>query len=136
MPLINRGATKAQVEAARARAEQAVAGYRSTVLQAFAEVENALDQDHYQARQEAFLEDSVQQARRAVALAESRYGRGLDNILVALESQRRLYTAESNLLTTQRLRRAARVNLIQALGGPWDASATLTFANTQQGADQ
>ena len=133
MPLLNRGATRAQAEAAAARAEQAAAGYRGAVLQAFAEVENALDQDFHQARQEEFLTESVAQARRAVELAESRYGRGLDNILVALESQRRLYTAESGLLTTQRLRRTARVNLIQALGGPWEQSGNET---SKQGADQ
>ena len=136
MPLINRGATQAQIKAAEARADQAVAGFRSSVLKAFAEVENALDQDHYQSRQETFLEDSVLQARRAVGLAESRYGRGLDNILVALELQRRLYTAESNLLTTQRLRRTARVNLILALGGPWEEIDQPEMANAQQGADQ
>lgn len=121
MPLINRGATEAQIKAAEARTMQAAATYRGAVLTAFGEVENALDQDRFQAQQEGHLEESVDRARRAVQLAEDRYRRGLDNILVALESQRRLYTAESQLLTTQRLRRAARVNLILALGGPWDS---------------
>ncbi len=124
MPLINRGATQAQIQAAEARTVQATAQYRSTILQAFSEVENALDQDHYQKLQEGYLVESVDSARRSVDLAEDRYMRGLDTILVALESQRRLYTAESQLLTTERLRRTARVNLIQALGGPWDEMNT------------
>ena len=115
---------------------QATSAYRSSVLQAFAEVENALDQDYYQSNQESFLRESVAQARRSVALAEQRYSRGLDNILVALESQRRLYTAESNYLTTQRLRRTARVNLIQALGGPWENSAAGRSDPAQQGRDK
>jgi multidrug efflux system outer membrane protein len=136
MPLINRGATKAQIKAAEARAQQAVAGYRTAVLQAFAEVENALDQDFHQSAQEEFLKDSVLQARRAVARAEERYGQGLDNILVTLETQRRLYTAESNYLTTQRLRRTARVNLVQALGGPWEADENPHTAQNTQGANQ
>lgn len=135
MPLINRGATQAQIKAAEARAIQNVASYRSTVLQAFAEVENALDQDFYQSEQESFLMDSVMHAQRAVERAESRYQQGLDNILVALESQRRLYTAESNLLTTQRLRRTARVNLIQALGGAWEEKTTDTLDDKLQGVD-
>ncbi len=120
MPLLNRGATQAQIKAAEARVMQSTAQYRTTILQAFSEVENALDQDHFQKEQETFLNESVERARSSVDLAEDRYMRGLDNILVALESQRRLYNAESQLLTTQRLRRTARVNLIQALGGPWD----------------
>ncbi len=136
MPLINRGATKAQVAAARARADQAVAAFRGTVLQAFAEVENALDQDRYQQEQENLLLESVEQARRSVDTAESRYRKGLENILTALESQRRLYTAESSLLTTQRQRRLARVNLIKALGGPWDTLQPGTPPSNSQGAVQ
>jgi len=132
MPLINRGATQAQIKAAEARAEQATAGYRKVVLIAFGEVENALDQDIYQSRQETYLADSAEQARRSVNLAQERYRRGLDNLLVTLESQRRLFNAESQLLTTQRARRTARVNLILALGGPWEAApaADLTSNTT------
>jgi len=132
MPLLNRGATKAQIKAAEARSLQATANYRSTILQAFSEVESALDQDYFQKQQEDFLVESVKSARRSVDLAEDRYLRGLDNILVALESQRRLYNAESQLLTTERLRRTARVNLIQALGGPWDELTT----DRNQGVEQ
>jgi outer membrane protein TolC len=122
MPLVNRGQTQAQIKAAEARTAQALAGYRKSLLTAFGEVQNALDQDLYQARQEVFLADSAEQARRSVNLAQERYRRGLDSLLVTLESQRRLFNAESQLLTTQRERRAARVNLIQALGGPWESA--------------
>ena len=62
-------------------------------------------------------------------LAQDRYRRGLDGLLVTLESQRRLFNAESQLLTTQRARRSARVNLIQALGGPWDLDPATTDIN-------
>lgn len=121
MPLLNRGATQAQIKAATARAEQAVAIYRKAVLTAFAEVGDALDRDFFESRQEVLLTESAQHARRAVSLAQDRYRRGLDNLLVTLESQRRLFTAESRLLTTQRIRRTARIDLIQALGGPWES---------------
>ena len=126
MPLINRGATQAQIKAAEARVVQSTAGYRQSILVAFSEVENALDQDLFQAQQELYLTDSAEQARRSVSLAQDRYRRGLDSLLVTLESQRRLFNAESQLLTTQRARRAARVNLIQALGGPWDFDPAIT----------
>ncbi len=122
MPLINRGATKAQIKAAEARAAQAAATYRKTVLEAFAEVENALDRDYYLARQQEALARSAAAAQAASRQAQDRYRRGLDNILVMLESQRRAYTAESQLLTVRRQRQSARVDLILALGGPWDLS--------------
>lgn len=128
MPIINRGATQAQIQAAEARTMQATANYRATVLRAFSEVENALDQDIYQARQEEHLIKSVEQSRLSVQLAEERYRRGLDNLLTTLESQRRLFNSESGLLTTQRQRRTARVDLILALGGPWEIDpATLAM---------
>ncbi|MBD3220766.1 efflux transporter outer membrane subunit, partial [bacterium] len=136
MPLINRGATKAEIRAAEARAQQAVAGYRQAVLAAFAEVENALDADRFQARREAALTRSVREARRSLELAERRYQSGLDSLLSTLESQRRLLNAESQLLSTQRAHRAARVDLIQALGGPWDLALEdrgLAAADHQQG---
>lgn len=141
MPLLNRGATQAQIKAAEARVLQATAGYKQSILVAFSEVENALDQDLYQARQEEYLTDSAEQARRAVNLAQDRYRRGLDSLLVTLESQRRLFNAESQLLSTQRARRSARVNLIQALGGPWEidpavAEVSLTSATSNEGAQQ
>jgi multidrug efflux system outer membrane protein len=90
------------------------------VLRAFAEVENALDQDLNQQERERHLAVSAASARSAVQLAGERYQRGLDGLLTTLESQRRLFTVESSLLTAQRERRIARVELIRALGGGWD----------------
>lgn len=136
MPLINRGATKAQISAAEAQAERAAAAYQAAVLRAFAEVENALDREVFQARQEEDLTASAEQARRSVELAEERYRRGLDSLLTTLESQRRLFNAESQLLTTQRQRRAARVDLILALGGPWETAPAVAADENRQGADQ
>jgi multidrug efflux system outer membrane protein len=133
MPLINRGATKAQIQAAEARAREATAAYRAAVLQAFAEVENALDRDLHQQEREIHLTESANRARRSVQLAEERYRRGLDGLLTTLDSQRRLFTAESSLLTTQRERRAARVDLIQALGGPWETAPAVSMTTTSQG---
>lgn len=130
MPLINRGATKAQIKAAEARAQQSTASYHAAILNAFNEVEAALDDEIYQARSEESLVQSVREARLSLELAEQRYTSGLDPLLTTLESQRRLFSAESQLLNTQQARRAARVNLILALGGSWDL-ALVTEGNRQ-----
>ena len=134
MPLINRGATMAQVRAAEARAEGAVAGYHKAVLNAFSEVENALDAERYQGESEQILVASVREATRSLELAEQRYRAGLDNLLSTLESQRRLFNAESALLSTQRSYRTARVNLILALGGPWDTGLIEPIVTADGGA--
>ncbi len=120
MPLINRGATQAQIKIAEAQTAQALAAYQSAVLRALAEVENALDRDRNLTLQESLLIDSVEQAGLSVELAEDRYTSGLDDLLLSLDARRRLDAARSQLLSIQRSRRAARVQLILALGGPWD----------------
>jgi len=125
MPLINRGATKAQIRAAEARAQQSVAGYQLAVLNAFSEVESALDAEVLQARREGALTRTVNESRLSLELAERRYTSGLDPLLTTLETQRRLFTTESQLLSTQQARRTARVNLILALGGHWDTALTV-----------
>ncbi len=136
MPLLNRGATQAQIKAARARSTQAVATYRKTVLAAFAEVENALDRDYYLARQRADLEKSVLAANAALRQAQDRYRQGLDNILVLLETQRRTYATQSQALAVARQRKSARVDLILALGGPWNLVPDLSLSEKTQGVQQ
>ncbi|MEZ4386202.1 MAG: efflux transporter outer membrane subunit [Candidatus Krumholzibacteriia bacterium] len=129
-PLFNRGATKAQVKAAEARARQSLAAYEQAVLTAFGEVESALDAERFESEREATLGRSVAEARLSLELAQRRYASGLDPLLTTLETQRRLFAAESQLLAAQRAHRTARVNLILALGGPWDLDLdTATLAD-------
>ena len=120
MPILNRGAVKAQAGVAQAQSEQAAAAYVKTVLGAFRDVESALDADRRQAERLDALRRSVTHARRSAEVIDERYRRGLDTYLQVLDSQRRLLQAEADLLRTESARRAARVNLIQALGGDWD----------------
>jgi multidrug efflux system outer membrane protein len=119
MPLFNRGKLTAQVAAAEARTAQAAANYQGAVLNAFREVENALEAERSQQERLEWLRGSVQAARRSLVLAQERYRRGLDNLLLTLDTQRRLYLAEADLISTERNVRSARVDLILALGGPW-----------------
>lgn len=130
MPLLNRGARKAAVGAAEAQREQVRAAYVGTVLRAFRDVETALDTDHAQRERRDALQAGVRHAQRALEVAEDRYDQGLDPYLQVLDAQRRLLQTQSDLLRTEQGWRAARVNLIQALGGTWDES------NDEQPADE
>jgi outer membrane protein TolC len=74
-----------------------------------------------------------------VNLAQDRYRRGQDGLRVTHQKKRRLLKAERQHQTTQRARRSARVNLIQALGGPWDldpvtTDLSMTSADSNEGA--
>ncbi|NKF24167.1 efflux transporter outer membrane subunit [Solimonas marina] len=117
--LFDGGKRKAQVRQARAALDEAGASYRSTVLNAFAQVEDNLSKlDHY--RDAAAQEDeAVKAAKQAVEYSTIRYREGVVNYLevttaqtAALEAQRAQVT-----INTDRLR--ASVALIRALGGGW-----------------
>jgi multidrug efflux system outer membrane protein len=131
MPLLNWGQQISQIKAAEARTAQADAAYRGVILNAFREVEAALDQERLENERRQWLQGAVNAARRSLTLAQERYLRGLDNLLLTLDTQRRLYIAEIELINTERQWRAARVNLILALGGYWDETPeTVTAINS------
>jgi len=120
MPLFNRGARTSQVDVARAGAAEAEAIYVKVVLNGFREVESALTAERVQQERRMHLRDSVEHARRSLAVAADRYRQGLDGFLSVLDTQRRLLQAEGDWLGAERAWRASRVDLIQALGGDWD----------------
>jgi multidrug efflux system outer membrane protein len=136
LPLLNWGQQLSQIGAAEARTAWAVAAYQGTVLNAFREVEAALDAERKEWERRQWLEGSVDAARHSLQLAELRYLHGLDNLLLTLETQRRLYLAEIELISTERQWRTARVNLILALGGHWDEPASEQQAHRQPETEQ
>lgn len=136
MPLLNRGATTGRVDTARGDAAEAEAAYVKIVLNGFREVESALSADHRQRERRDALRDGVGHARRALSLAEDRYRQGLDGYQTVLESQRRLLQAEGDRLAAERAWRAARVDLVQALGGDWDRPSDDVDTGTGSGPDE
>ncbi|MCA8979970.1 MAG: TolC family protein, partial [Planctomycetes bacterium] len=111
------------IDAADARAREALANYGQRSLVAFGEVETALStQEHMEGREEA-LERAAQQAEAAQALAERQYQAGTTNLLAVLESQRRALNARAEQITSRRERLDNRIDLYLALGGGFDADA-------------
>jgi outer membrane protein, multidrug efflux system len=111
------GRLKANVDAARARYDQALQVYAQAALKAFTEVETALAAEQYWAAQENALRQATDEANKAEQLARSSYQRGLSDILTLLDSRRRAYDAATTHLTTQAARLKNRVTLQLALGG-------------------
>jgi outer membrane protein, multidrug efflux system len=116
-PLFQGGRLRARVEVADAQSREALESYASLALTAFAEVESALDAEVHLRERTARLEDAIDQARAARALAEERYAAGLEPILSVLDAQRRQLDAESQLLVLRRLQLDTRIDLHLALGG-------------------
>lgn len=105
----------------RAQHKEAWFVYAQSVLNALSEVETGLAADIHFAEQERSLQLAVKEATLSFNLATDRYTSGLENITTLLDTQRRLFTAESTLLQTRLARLDSRVQLYLALGGDFHA---------------
>ncbi|MFY9910385.1 MAG: efflux transporter outer membrane subunit [Candidatus Sulfotelmatobacter sp.] len=121
-PILQGGRNRANLAAARAAYDQAVANYRQTVLTAFQQVEDGISNLSTLAQALATQGTAVEDARRALAIANDRYVGGVTNYLDVI-------TAQTTLLSNQRLetqllgqQMVSSVYLVKALGGGWDAS--------------
>jgi NodT family efflux transporter outer membrane factor (OMF) lipoprotein len=120
--IFDAGARHAQVEQAKANYDATVAGYRQTVLTAFQGVEDnlaALRILEDEARQQAA---AVAASEKSLALSENRYQGGITTYLEVITAQATALTNERTAVDIQTRRMTAAVNLIQALGGGWQAS--------------
>ncbi len=118
-PIFDAGRIRAGIEAADAVEQQAIENYRSVVLTALAETENALIACRRSAERLTLLEKATQLARESDELARQRYEAGEIDFLDVLDSQRTLLNLEDNLLNTRRDRTTFYIRLYQSLGGGW-----------------
>jgi len=118
-PIFDAGRIRANIEAADAAEQQAIDSFRSTVLTALTETENALIACRRSTERLATLEKATQLARETDDLARKRYQAGEIDFLDVLDSQRTLLSLEDSLLNTRTDRTTAYIRLYQALGGGW-----------------
>jgi len=118
-PIFTGGQRRADVDAARARAEQAAAVYAGAVLDALREVEEALVLSDTSFTSYELTTERVAEARAADRLAKERYQRGVESLLTVLETERRLRLAEQAIINNTGTVWNNRINLFLALGGDW-----------------
>jgi multidrug efflux system outer membrane protein len=116
-PLIGLKAIEANVDAQKARREEAIVAYRATVQAAFREVHDALVVNR--TAREALAAQAERRAalEKALALADLRYRAGYSGYLEVLDAQRQLLQAQTLELDAARDARNALVDLARALGG-------------------
>ncbi|MCP4710559.1 MAG: efflux transporter outer membrane subunit [Planctomycetes bacterium] len=118
-PLFMGGQLQAQVDASQAQMEQAAGVYAGTVLNAFREVEDALVKEKFMWQRVTLLEERFNQAQIAEKLARERYQKGLQGILIVLETERRRRFAENELALAKGDLWTNRIDMFLALGGDW-----------------
>lgn len=122
LPIFQGGRNRANLARSRAAHDEAMAVYRHRVLVAFREVQDALTASRLLAEQSAAQARALTSARRAAALAQTRYEAGFVSFLEVIDAQRTALTTERASAQLAALRLNASVALIKALGGGWRRS--------------
>jgi outer membrane protein TolC len=126
--LFDFGERHAEVQAARAGYEAAVANYRSTVLTAFEDVENDLSGLRILDAQSKALNTAVGDAVRGTEIALAEFKAGTVDYTTVSQAQQAQLINQQSALTVEESRLIDAVSLIGDLGGGWSAGELHTAA--------
>jgi outer membrane protein, multidrug efflux system len=118
--LFEGGRLRANVRVQEARAQQALDGYRQTILSALEDTENALVAYSKEQTRRQSLARSVDASQAAFDLSSELYRSGLVDFLSVLDSERALYNAQDTLVGSTQSVSLDLVQLYKALGGGWE----------------
>ena len=121
--LFDGGKLRSAVEIQNAVQEQALIGYRSSVLAALEEVENALTAYAAGRERVAARQAAAGAARNAAQLSRNLYQSGLADFQKVLETERTRLSAEDSLATAEAAMRTNLIKLYKALGGGWEPTS-------------
>jgi NodT family efflux transporter outer membrane factor (OMF) lipoprotein len=120
LPIFEGGRLTQRLALSESGQKTAALAYRKTVLQAWHEVDNALDAWAAGQQQHAELSEAYEQNRQALHIAERGYRDGAADYLAVLTAQRSLLASQSALNDSTTGITLALVNLYKSLGGGWD----------------
>ena len=119
VPIFEGFRLRAGVDSAKAQYRETVENYRTQVLGAFQDVENALVDLKTLAGQWEAQQRAVDSAQRALDLSRQQYDKGAVTYLDVLDAERTLLADQEVSAQLSGARLQASVQLIKALGGRW-----------------
>jgi NodT family efflux transporter outer membrane factor (OMF) lipoprotein len=120
------GLRRATMEQYRAQYDGTVANYRNTVLTAFQQVEDNLAALRVLSKEIREQDTAIESAQRSLRLATDRYRLGIDPYLNVITAQTTLFSNQQTAVNLRITQIVDSVQLIEALGGGWDASTLPT----------
>lgn len=117
LPLFQGGRLTAQAKQAKFLQDANFENYVSTLLNSFTEVENSLSTEQALLKRFKAIKDAAYYSESGYELALEQYQSGLINYTTLLESQRRWFDAQSNLIDLKNNLLQNRIALYLALGG-------------------
>ena len=119
-PIFDGGRILGNFEFTKARQDELLQTYRKTVIQSFADADNALMSIRQTTEKLRLQREVLAASRRAFQLSEQQLRAGTADIVTVLNTQLTLFQAEDSLSQAQLARLLAIVSLYQALGGGWE----------------
>jgi NodT family efflux transporter outer membrane factor (OMF) lipoprotein len=116
------GKRRGVTEQAQAVYDAAAANYRQTVLTAFQQVEDNIAALRILDRESKEQAEAIRYADRSLELANNQYQGGITAYLQVIQAQEIALSNEVTGVELKTRRMVASVDLVQALGGGWDAS--------------
>jgi NodT family efflux transporter outer membrane factor (OMF) lipoprotein len=120
-PLFQGGALEANIDKAKAIAEEERLTYQKTVLGAFQNVEDALVALKNEQRRQAILQQVVDANRVALQRSTELYRNGIGNFINVVNSERNLNNAEDSLAQSALVWVQQSIAFYKALGGGWQS---------------
>lgn len=118
-PVFDFGRSGARVRQAKAAAEQSELRWRQTILNAYAEVRDAITAFQASNRRANALQQQIDALERAAELAQLRYEEGLVSYIEKLDADRTLLESRLDLSTARSDMLTAAATLFKAIGGGW-----------------
>ncbi len=102
--------------------DASVANYRQAVLTALQQVEDAMAALRILEREAVQVDDAVKAAQQSLDISIAQYKAGVVSSLQVITAQTTLLQSQRSAVDLVTRRLVASVQLVQALGGGWDAS--------------
>jgi multidrug efflux system outer membrane protein len=124
LPIFDAGARRANADAALARFDESLAGYRGAVLQAVREVEEALVRLDSARQRERYAQSSADGYQKSALATAGLWRAGLSSAAELEQARRLTLNAQAALVQVQAARLAAWFSLYKASGGGWQPAAS------------
>ena len=122
-PIFDAGAIRQNINAQYAVTEQYLLQYKSVVLAALQEVENALISYAQEQQRRENLQQAAQAAQTAAGLARQEFEVGLVDFTTVLDTQRSVLSFQDQLAQSNGAVTSDLIRLYKALGGGWNSLA-------------
>jgi outer membrane protein TolC len=118
-PVFDGWRLQSNLDLQRAKQDELLQNYRKTVISAFGDVENALDDIRKTAERLRLQNDVAVSSRLAFDISAQRLSGGTVDLITVLQTQQALFQAQDMLVQARLAHVQAIVSLYQALGGGW-----------------